>query len=170
MKNRFFIFILFTTMSTAAQQATVKGAFLEKWENSKTYLIDIADQMPEEHFDFKPTEQQRTFQEQLLHIKGNIDWLSGSYFSSSEYKKEALPETLTKAETLELLKASFEAAAVLIEATSEETLSDTVSFFAGPKTKLQILNLLQDHVTHHRGQLLVYLNLKDIKPHRYVGW
>ncbi|MDT8346268.1 MAG: DinB family protein, partial [Flavobacteriaceae bacterium] len=49
-------------------------------------------------------------------------------------------------------------------------LSEKVNFFAGEKTKIQILNLLHDHVTHHRGQLVVYLNLKEIKPPRYTGW
>jgi uncharacterized damage-inducible protein DinB len=26
-----------------------------------------------------------------------------------------------------------------------------------------MLNILQDHVTHHRGQIIVYLNLKGIE-------
>lgn len=157
-------------MSISAQQTTVKGAFLEKWENSKNYLLEIAEQMPEQHYDFKPTERQRSFREQLLHIKGNMDWLSVSYFSSSDYEKGGSPALQSKQETIEQLSEAFDATAELIKAASEEILSQTVEFFAGPKTKLQILNLLQDHVTHHRGQLLVYLNLKDITPPRYVGW
>jgi uncharacterized damage-inducible protein DinB len=51
-----------------------------------------------------------------------------------------------------------------------ELLDSKVAFFAGPKTKLQILNLMQDHVTHRRGQLIVYLNLNDIQPPKYTGW
>ncbi len=49
-------------------------------------------------------------------------------------------------------------------------LSDTVSFFAGPMNKLQIINLLNDHQTHHRAQMLVYLRLNGIKPPDYIGW
>ena len=157
-------------MTTFAQQTTVKTAFLEKWENSKNYLLEMAQQMPEEHYDFKPTERQRSFKEQLIHIKGNMDWLSTSYFSTSESDKgkKTLPET--KDETIEILQKAFDAASKLIEATTEESLKETVQFFSGPKSKIQILNLMQDHVTHHRGQLIVYLNLKEIEPPRYVGW
>jgi uncharacterized damage-inducible protein DinB len=36
--------------------------------------------------------------------------------------------------------------------------------------KLQIINLINDHQTHHRAQLLVYLRLKGVKPPEYVGW
>jgi len=57
-----------------------------------------------------------------------------------------------------------------VQALKEENLDEKVDFFAGEKNKLQILNLLQDHVTHHRGQLAVYLNLKGIKPPAYTGW
>lgn len=170
MKKYLFILLVLPATLVLAQQTTVKGAFLEKWQNSKDYLLEIAEQMPEEHYDYKPTERQRSFKEQLLHIKENMDWLSMSYFSSSEYEKGKSPAPQSKQETIELLDRAFDATAELIEATSEEELKETVQFFAGPKSKLQILNLLQDHLTHHRGQLLVYLNLKDITPTRYVGW
>jgi uncharacterized damage-inducible protein DinB len=125
--------------------------------------------MPEEYYNFKPTERQRTFKEQLIHMKGNINWLSTSYFTEKEYirKKEA-PET--KEEILSLIKMAFDESSDIIRNTPVEDLSQTVDFFAGPKSKLQILNLLQDHVTHHRGQLIVYLNLKNIVPPKYVGW
>jgi uncharacterized damage-inducible protein DinB len=32
------------------------------------------------------------------------------------------------------------------------------------------MNLLQDHITHHRDQLLVYLNFKGITPPEFSGW
>ena len=69
-----------------------------------------------------------------------------------------------------MLEMSFDKVYEVIKNTKPENLKDEVEFFAGPKTKLQILNLLQDHVTHHRGQLIVYLNLNEIKPPSYVGW
>ena len=45
-----------------------------------------------------------------------------------------------------------------------------VDFFAGPKTRSQIIQLVDDHHTHHRAQLIIYLRLLGIKPPRYVGW
>jgi uncharacterized damage-inducible protein DinB len=153
-----------------AQKSTPKDAFLEKWENSKNYMIALAEAMPEENFDFKPTERQMSFKEQLIHIKGNMDWLSNTYFTESGFKREktALPETKTK--TIALLSEAFDSTLAFITQTSESELNTIVEFFAGPKSKLQILNLLQDHVTHHRGQLVVYLNLNNVEPPKYVGW
>ncbi len=168
-KTVFFCLFLFP-MAILAQKSTPKEAFLEKWQNSKTYLLAIAEAMPEEAYDFKPTERQMSFKEQLMHIKGNMDWLSNTYFTSTPYerKKAAMPET--KEEMIALMQEAFDAAYRIVENTQEASLEKTVDFFAGPKSKLQILNLLQDHVTHHRGQLIVYLNLNDIDPPRYSGW
>lgn len=153
-----------------AQHFGAKEAFLEKWENSKHYLLAVAEAMAEENYDFKPMERQRSFKEQLLHISGNINWLSGSYFSTTEYKKTPVDTSLSKAEILTQISNTFNKAYSHIKSTPEDELSATVPFFAGPKSKLQILNLLQDHVTHHRGQLVVYLNLKNIEPPQYIGW
>lgn len=170
MKFMSFLVCILISTTTMAQQTTLKEAWLEKWENSQNYLIGIAEAMPEADYNFKPTERQMSFKEQVLHIKGNMDWLSNTYFTTLgvERKKEALPET--KEETIALIRAAFNKAKNIITSVSEESLSETVDFFAGPKSKIQILNLLQDHVSHHRGQLIVYLNLKGVEPPSYVGW
>jgi len=170
MKIFVFCFSIFITSTMISQQTTAKSAFLEKWKNSKAYLVGMAEVMPEDYYDFKPTERQMSFQEQLIHIKGNMDWLSTTYFSETEYKKgdSVIPET--KEGIIRQITSAFDATSEIIKNTSEESLTETVDFFAGQKSKLQILNLLLDHVTHHRGQLIVYLNLKNIEPPKYVGW
>lgn len=168
MKNFIICFSLLGTSLLFAQQDTPISAFLEKWENSKDYLIKIAEAMPEDKYDYKPTERQMSFKEQLIHIKGNMDWLSNSYFGAS--KKDKFKKEASKEEIMAALKISFDDVSMVIKNTSLAELKEKVKFFAGPKTKLQILNLLQDHVTHHRGQLVVYLNLNNVKPPKYVGW
>ena len=164
------LLIVINSSTFIAQQISPKLAFLEKWENSKIYLIAIAEAMPEGHYNFKPTERQMGFNEQLVHIKGNMDWLSTNYFTDIEYKKEKKELPQTKSETILALENAFDAVIKIVNNTPDEELKATVDFFAGPKSKLQLLNLLQDHVTHHRGQLIVYLNLNEIEPPKYSGW
>ena len=164
------LLIVINSSKVIAQQITPKIAFLEKWENSKSYLIAIAEKMPEENYDFKPTERQMSFKEQLIHINENMEWLSITYFTNIEYKKEKKELSKTKKETILALENTFDVVLEIITNTPEEELNEPVDFFAGTKSKLQILNLLQDHVTHHRGQLIVYLNLNNIQPPKYSGW
>jgi uncharacterized damage-inducible protein DinB len=164
-------FLTFFFCSIAnAQQDTPLTAFLEKWENSKNYLVEMAELMPEDKYSYKPTDRQDTFQELLVHIKQNMDWLSTTYFSKDKKMDLKKEKYTTKAAVITAITEAFDNTSAIIKKATPEELKEVVQFFAGPKTKLQILNLLQDHVTHHRGQLAVYLNLNDIKPPRYVGW
>lgn len=151
-------------------QNDMKSAFLLKWENSKNYLLEIANSMPEDSYVFKPTPRQMSFQEQLLHIRSNMVWLSETYFTNTEFIKSGKVAPKTKAEILTELTIAFNKVAEIIKTVSKNDLTTQVEFFAGPKSKLQLLNLLQDHVTHHRGQLIVYLNLKNCKPPSFIGW
>ncbi len=170
MRKQFIIFITILTLPfvhVAAQQDPV-SAFLKKWENSKNYLLQIVEAMPEDKYDYKPSERQMTFAEQLNHIQQNMNWLGSTYFSAPKTKTSI--KSNSKEQILNIIKSAFNTVYNAVKGTSDKELKETVDFFAGPKTKLQILNLLQDHVTHHRGQLIVYLNLNEINPPRYVGW
>lgn len=155
-----------------AQQDNPKEAFLEKWQNSKTYLLGIAEAMPEQYYTYKPTERQMDFGSQLLHIRGNMLWLGNTYFTDTEFDRRSLSQNIPqgKEAIIKSLEESFDAVYAFAKAYPEEKLNTAVEFFAGPKSRYQILNLLQDHVTHHRGQLIVYLNLKDVNPPNYVAW
>ncbi|WP_245917724.1 DinB family protein [Aureitalea marina] len=109
-----------------------------------------------------------SFAEQLVHIQGNMQWLGSSHFGMTETAKAAAEDK--KQIIIDKLEQSFTAVGSAVKAFPEDELAETVDFFAGPKSKLQMLNLLQDHLTHHRGQLVVYLNLNGIEPPRYSGW
>ena len=151
-------------------QNDVKSAFLIKWENSKNYLLEIAKAMPEENYNFKPTKRQMSFQEQLLHIRQNMIWLSETYFTDDNFEKSEKITPKTKQEVIKELKKTFNNVSEIINNIEIKELAILVDFFAGTKSKLQILNLLQDHVTHHRGQIIVYLNLNEVKPPKFIGW
>ena len=153
-------------------QTTVFPSYLEKWNNSKNYLLEVAEAMPEDYYGFKPTEQQQSFKEQLIHIQENMNWLSFTYLINDPERLQAgkqHPDD-SKEEIISWLKKSFENSSEVVRQLQTSSLYDTVQFFNGPKNKYQILTLMQDHVTHHRGQLMVYLHLKGIATPKYTGW
>ncbi len=143
---------------------------LEKWKNSKEYTVEVALAMPEEAYDYKPTEDQMTFKEQLLHMMGNINWLSTTYLAGESVGFDLKSTDYSKKEIIKMLETTYDLAGKAIEKTEMEELEEKVDFFAGPKTKRQIITLLNDHSTHHRGQIIIYLRMKGIKPPRYRGW
>lgn len=144
--------------------------FQKKWKNARDYTIELALLMPEKHYRFKPTSEVKSFQGQMIHLIGNMTWLSTDYLGGSGFEKDLKQEVYTKDEVIDLLKEGFDYAAQAVENLKLEDLEEVVEFFAGPMTKRQILNLMTDHVTHHRGQAIIYVRLKNIKPPRYRGW
>lgn len=171
MKKIILLTLIMTLFSNnISAQNDVISAFLLKWENSKNYLLEIAESMPEEHYNYKPTEREMSFQEQLIHIRSNMVWLSSTYFVDENYLKSDKIDPTSKAEVIQALTIAFDNVAAIIKNVKKEDLTTEVDFFAGPKSKLQILNLMQDHVTHHRGQIIVYLNLNNVIPPKYSGW
>lgn len=167
MKNAIVILIVLISYVSYSQDQTIP-TFLEKWENSKTYLLQVAQAMPLEKYNYRPTGREMTFVEQLQHIQQNMEWLGSTHFNKIETSSSK--ENDLKSQTIANLSDAIDRIGEAIKNTSPEDLKTKVDFFAGEKTKLQILNLLQDHVTHHRGQLIVYLNLNNIEPPRYTGW
>ncbi|MDP3681932.1 MAG: DinB family protein [Flavobacterium sp.] len=169
MKKYLIIAVLLLSNNIFAQVEVV-STFIEKWDNSKDYLLAVAEAMPEDKYDYKPAEREMSFREQLFHIQDNMNWLGTTHFSGEKYVKKEAVKGLSKAQMIQEIKASFDKAKAFVQKTNDTELSQKVDFFAGPKSKLQILNLMQDHVTHHRAQILVYLNLNGIQPPKYVGW
>ncbi|MDI6048297.1 DinB family protein [Flavobacterium sp. XS2P24] len=169
MKKYLIIAVLLLSNNIFAQVEVV-STFIEKWDNSKDYLVAVAEAMPEDKYDYKPAEREMSFREQLFHIQDNMNWLGTTHFSGEKYVKKKAVKGLSKAQMIQEIKASFDKAKAFVQKTNDAELSQKVDFFAGPKSKLQILNLMQDHVTHHRAQILVYLNLNGIQPPKYVGW
>lgn len=148
------------------------SAFQQKWDNSRSYLLKIAKKIPADHYSFKPTDRQMTFRRQLLHIRENMLKLSYRYIADRQSFQDTIdnPERMPKAQVIHSLREAFHAVNKTVKRVEKKDLTTKVDFFKGTKTKLQVLNLIQDHVTHHRGQLIVYLNLKGYEPPDYVGW
>ncbi len=127
--------------------------------------------MPSDKYDFKPVKEERSFGEQLLHLASNLGWLTSSYLANEKNPVTATDMKLTNKDSIiAVLNKSYDYAIDVMQKFSPQHLADTVKFFAGPMNKLQIITLINDHQTHHRAQVLVYLRLNGIVPPEYVGW
>lgn len=169
-KAMIFSFLLISSFNMTAQDSDYLTDFKQKWKNAAEYTIEFAEMMPEEHFDYKPTDDVRTFKEQLLHIVANMTWLSSDYLEGGNYDQDLKSTEYTKTEVIQILKEGFRFAANAVDHLEPHDLRNKVEFFAGPMNVRQILTLMNDHVTHHRGQIIVYFRLKGLKPPKYRGW
>jgi uncharacterized damage-inducible protein DinB len=155
------------------QQSDFIKDYLERLENSKQYLLLLAEEMPEDKYDFKSTPESMSFEEHLMHIGWAMDWhsqtlLGGRKPRDWETDTELKVDLKSKSEMNLTIDKTFELTTKLITEFDTLKLNDRINYLGLERTKRQILLLLSDHITHHRGQMIVYLRLNGISPPRYV--
>ena len=168
----------FLTLSAHAQDtkkevatkpaASPSQAVLESWNDIGRKLTAMAEDFPEDKYDYKPTPSQRSFAEQLLHAAG------ANYFFTNLTLGEKPPaeenpkrdQYKTKAEVAAFVKKSFADGAAAIKAKGDKGMSDIVADpFA--HQQVRISDLAYDFIEHsgeHYGQLVAYYRLSGLVP------
>lgn len=137
------------------------------WESTRGLVLGIAEVIPEEKYDFKPTPAVRSFREILIHL------IAENYLFFSRVSGESLggPERFsnlkTRAEILKALRDSYDYGAKVWEGLTEEKALEMVAGRGGQQVQRwsAILGVIQDNMNHY-GNLVVYLRLNGIVPPR----
>lgn len=143
--------------------------------------IQVAEEIPENHYDFRAAEGCKSVAEVLRHIATATLWpiqlhgeriteLKMEMFGEVMARTQAAQEVMkTKSDILQALRDNGEAYATFLEGLSEEVLAEHVSFppYAQqpPKTRFEMLLSPKEHEMHHRGQLMLVERMLGITPH-----
>ncbi len=142
-------------------------ALLDSWNDIGRKLIAMAEDFPEDKYDFKPNPAQRGFAEQLLHAAG------ANYFFINPVKGLKMPtgdpnrsDYKTKAAVVDYVKKSFADGADLIKTKGDAGMSDLcVNPFDNQQTRFSDLAWgLIEHSGEHYGQLVVYYRAAGLVP------
>jgi len=143
-------------------------ALLDAWNYVGRKLIAMAEDFPEDKYDFKPVPAQRTFAEQLLHAAG------ANYFFTNPVTGQKPPagedpkrtDYKTKAAVVAFVKKSFEDGAAAIKLKGDKGLNDlVVDPFANQQTRVSDMAWgLLEHSGEHYGQLVVYYRVAGLVP------
>jgi uncharacterized damage-inducible protein DinB len=141
---------------------------LESWNDVGRKLIAMAEDFPEDKYDFKPTPAQRSFAEQLLHAAG------ANYFFTNPAMGQKMPpaedpkrdQFKTKADIVTFVKKSFADGAAAIKAKGDKGMGDLlVDPFAHQQVRVSdMANGLLEHCGEHYGQLVVYYRVAGLVP------
>lgn len=130
----------------------------------------MVERMPEQAYSYRPRAEMMSFEEQVLHLCRNANWLCTDYLDGEPHSADLQATGYGKEELLAILDELKAKSTAAIAALEDSGLEEERDFFAGPMNTRQILLLLHDHMTHHRGQLVVYLRLQGQQPPPYRGW
>ncbi len=180
MKKILLLFVVlagFTIHQAFAQvEITLENEFADDfypvWQRAGAYLLEVAEVMPAELYGYQPTEDVFSFAEQLMHTAANIYFLNATYIRNDTPEDFALEAAgKSKEEIIQLLAQAIATVDASYQALAPEGEKEAVNLFNSIETnKKRVFLLIRDHMTHHRGQLVIYLRMNGIEPPAYVGW
>lgn len=141
-------------------------AVLASWNDIGRKLVAMAEDFPEDKYDFKPTPAQRSFADQLLHVAGSNDLFTSVAKATKPADDESRAHYPTKAAVLAYLKKSFVDGAIVIQEKGDRGMAQTaVDAESGQTLPLSDLAYeLIEHSGEHYGQLVVYYRVAGLVP------
>jgi uncharacterized damage-inducible protein DinB len=143
-------------------------AVLASWNDIGRKLITMAEDFPEDKYDYKATPAERTFAENLLHVAGVNYYFTNAVRGEKPPAGENPPRSQykTKADVVAFVKKSFSDGAAAIEARGDRGMSEmVVDPYSNEKTRISDYACgFIEHSGEHYGQLVVYYRLNGIIP------
>src|SRR5260370_2747863 len=144
--------------------------------------IVIAEDIPEESYDYRPTPESRSVRETLLHILVSAkasQWIHGeqkiAFFENLDFRAllDGLPvkekDQRSKGEIVALLRSEGDRWCRWVEQVPESVLGERVTMPPGSdaaiKNRFELLLGTKEHEMHHRAQLMAVERLFGILPH-----
>ena len=148
--------------------------FVENWKISKQFTLEVAQAMPAGFYSFKPSPEEMTFGEQMLHIaRANVLRFNQITALPAPFELDFDKQPpADKQSALKTLEQSFDYVLSALPQITPQQLRRTwhIPSWKGrtdPDGSAMILNMFV-HTAHHRAQCEVYLRLKGIKPPDYT--
>ncbi len=141
------------------------GALLEEWNDIGRRLTAIAEDMPEDKYDYKPKPEMRSWVSQLLHAA------QGQYYFINPVLGKPLPkddpdmsQLKTRAQVVAFVKKCFDEGAEVIKAQGDAGMAKTVQL-GDQLYRTDALGYdLIAHANEHYGQIVVYYRLNGLVP------
>jgi hypothetical protein len=161
---------MFSLPQAAAAQAapspSIQAEMLKDWTDLKATLMTIADAMPPEGYNFRPTPPQETFGRRVVHIGvGANRFLQGLGSRIPPPTVDANAAAMTKATAMKAMADTFDYGTAILKEQTDQTMLQAVDVpFLGPSSRARVFTFLIGHTWDLYGQLAVYLRLQGHVP------
>ena len=130
----------------------------------KTILVASAEKMPEENYNFKPTEAIRSYGQIVGHLAdAQYNFCSMALGETNPGLKIEETKT-TKADLVAALKGALAYCDKAYDSMTDASGIQTVKMFGMDMPKFGVLNINNAHDMEHYGNLVTYMRLKNIVP------
>ena len=134
----------------------MKNQLLSTLQTSRAYTLAVAEAMPQSSYNFKPASAGWNFLQLMNHIAYGIQWWQENYVKGTPVPWDQ-PE------------ANSDKQQIIVDLTrAYQSLETTINQLPITDNAINGFNATIDHITHHRGQAVLYLRCSNINPPEYV--
>jgi uncharacterized damage-inducible protein DinB len=147
--------------SAPAATTNPNEGFLHTWKDVSRKLIDMAEDFPEDKYDYKPVPEVRTFAEQMIHVTSAVYYFKAVLDGSKMPEEVKRSEFKSKAEIVAYAKKALAEGSAMLE---KADFSKTIQ---GRRRAINPYDFWSDfceHAGEHYGQMVVYYRLNGIVP------
>jgi len=143
-------------------------AVLDSWNDIGRKLIAMAEDFPEDKYEFKPNPSQRTFAEQLLHASG-VNYYFTNVVKGEKPPAEENPKRelfKSKADIVAYVKKAFADGADAIKAKGDKGMNDRITD-PYSHNSVRVADYAYGFIEHdgeHYGQLVAYYRVSGMVP------
>lgn len=158
-------------LAGSLQAQTTLAEFATKWDHGKQFTIDVLNAMPDSGMDYKTDPEAMSFKEQIHHIGSAIVGISQGLLKGSDASELKIDvATASKAELAEYVAKAYEYGKSAVVGLSEADRAEVINAFGNDLTRRQVIAMMDDHSTHHRGAAIAYLRAEGVTPPAFVGF
>jgi uncharacterized damage-inducible protein DinB len=130
----------------------------------KTILVSSAEKMPEENYNFKPTEAVRSYGQIVGHLADAQYNFCALALGENNPGLKIEETKSTKADLVAALKGALAYCDKAYDGMTDASGTQTVKMFGMDMPKFGVLNINNAHDMEHYGNLVTYMRLKNIVP------
>jgi uncharacterized damage-inducible protein DinB len=143
---------------------TASGGARSHYGQISGLLVRSAEKMPEENYSFKPTPEVRSFGA----LVGHVADAQYAFCSAAMGEKNPAPgvekSKTSKADLVTALKDAVAYCKKAYDGLNDENAGQSLKFFGGERSKLNILQFNNMHNMEHYGNMVTYLRIKGLVP------
>lgn len=134
------------------------------WQGLTGYITTAADELPEELYAYRPTDEVRSFGELFAHVAGAQYLICGAALGDPPRDEDEVERTAkTKPAIVAALTAST-AYCARAYAQTDKAAQQSTKLFGQDATRLYALTMNATHNGEHYGNIVTYLRLNGIVP------
>lgn len=152
----------FPATAQSVPAATQQG-LADQLESVSGYLLSAAEQVSEDDYGFRPTEEVRSFGEIISHV-ADAHFAYCTAIGGGERPAAAGAETTTKSEIVRRFRASREYCLDVYRSVDGSALAATIDVFGSESTRVWTLIQNVTHDNLHYGNIVTYMRSLGMVP------